>query len=402
MSEQILSFQRQLTQLKRSRLEAGESLIDLSMINPDMHPNRLLVDKLLEFSLKQGNHRYAVARGVRRLRSAFANRYSRFFKVELDAEQNICAVMGSKGGLLNILQCLCKEGERVALPAPTYPAYNSTCDLCKLSPIYYSLSSDPDETLESLSKIIHELRPKVIILNYPNNPTGFCVTREFYKNLSTIARQHNCFLINDFVYAEMQYDESKAISLLSEQDSFEGLLEILSLSKSFSVPGWRVAAVAGDPQVIRALSQLKAEIDYGTFLPIQLAAAAALEDSSDLSREALTLYRQRYEILSRGLQNNGWQISSAQAGCCVWARFPEDLRGLYEEFLRSLLTSHGISVLSGVNFGSEYSEFVRFALVQEQSMLEETVQKIKACMQEIRSSIPDPDSAVSTCYGGPI
>lgn len=361
-------------QSERLRLiETGHQVLDLSMINPDIAPPRAILDRLIESAMKPANHRYPVSRGIRKLREAFADKYQRAFGVNLDPQRNVCVSMGGKDGMLQSLRLIVSQGDRVLVPSPTYPSYLGFASLLGASPIFYEVSSDESEMLRDIVESVRKFKPRAVILNFPHNPTGICVHQEFYDRLIEETRGLDVFLLNDFVYGELIYDRSAGAASLLRSGAGSGTAEIYSLSKAYSVPGWRVGSVAGDSNLIQALGRLKSVVDYGVFLPIQYAASFALQSQDDPAAAAAAQYEERGRFLASALKRKGWKASAPKAGASVWARLPDSgVNGA--EFCQTLLRDKGVLALPGSVFGEKYGDFVRFALVAPRERLSESLQ----------------------------
>jgi len=368
-----------LNKIKLDKLARGERIIDLSMVNPDFDPPHLALDKLTEATLKVGQHRYAVSRGIRKLREAFSRKYGMAFGVELDPDREVCVSLGTKDAISLALACVCQNRRHVLVGAPCYPMYRSAALLMGIPLDFFSISSNQDSMLNEIARCL-ALNPEIgmLLLNFPNNPTGQSVSLDFYRKLSDIVEKHSCFVLNDFVYGEMAYSGNYAVSLLSEASLRKRSLETYSLSKAYSVPGWRIASISGSPDMISIISKLKSHVDYGAFLPIQTAAAALLNCEKDLVETAREKYLSRFCMLKEGLNHMGWRPEAAQGGACLWARLPEGQRGIGSiRFAESLLDKCGIVVMPGVLFGAEFDEFVRFALVAAEEKLQEALLRLQ-------------------------
>jgi alanine-synthesizing transaminase len=366
---------------KKDKFDSHSSMIDLSMINPDIAPPRLLLDRLVEATLKSGNHRYAVARGVRKLREAFAYKYLQHFQVNLEPGTEICVTMGSKDAILQSLRLLAPVGSRVLLSSPSYSAHVSACHLAGLEPVFFALSRDEDLMLARLEQALQELRPRILLLNFPNNPTGIVVSQQFWVRVSQLLAEFRCVLINDFVYGELGYQGSQPVSALTAFEDKKNALEVYSLSKAYSIPGWRVAAMVGDRSVIGDLSKLKSQVDYGIFLPMQIAASCALQSPEDLTDGIRRSYEARALCLAQGLRRLGFDFSMPSAGACLWVKLPEvswmRSASLEEDkgriFSERLFDTHGVQVLPGSVFGADFRNFLRFALVRPENDLQQVI-----------------------------
>lgn len=363
----------------------GGDLLDLSMINPDLPPPRVMIDKLVEASLKPFNHRYAVSRGVRKLREAFAGKYRHRFGVTLDTDSEVCVTMGTKDAILDALTSLASPGQTVVLPAPTYPAHLSAVLLAGLKPEFYPLSADHDQMLAHIEGAFRRSRAKILLVNFPNNPTGMVVQSSFYEKLASIVRTFDAYVINDFVYGEMVFDGASA-SLLSCAALRERGAETYSLSKAYSVPGWRVAALCGEARLIRQVTRLKAHVDYGIFLPIQSAASHALLLKEDLVKPLLSQYNNRCNILAVGLRRLGWKVDAPRAGACVWAEVPEYISGRSMEISERLIRELGVLAMPGELFGAEFCRHVRFAVVLPEERVRTAIDRLSRFEAAARSS----------------
>ncbi len=386
----------ELNERKLEMLRAGQEILDLSMINPDLPPPRLLVDKLLELTVRSSNHRYAVARGVRRLREAFAQKYADRFSVKIDPETEVCVTLGSKDGLEQVLRILGASAPAssrvVAFVSPAYPHYASAATLNGFETRVLPLSPSMDEFLTGCAALP---RGAVVLLNFPHNPTGALAPEGFYERLVPILLERELFLVNDFVYGELTYSGVPARSVLSLPSIRERVVELYSLSKCYSVPGWRVGAVLGGSRLVSAVSTLKSHIDYGIFLPIQGAAAVALQAPSTIFSSVVAEYARRADLLCGALERIGWEIVRPQAGAAVWARCPSWSSGSYE-LASFLLERAQVSCSPGECFegyvkpgeGAATREaaqsagaWVRFALVAPEGSLRLVVDRIEAALR---------------------
>jgi alanine-synthesizing transaminase len=364
--------------MKLKRLEQGEEVADLSMLNPDMAPPRFLLDKLMEACAKPYNHRYAVSRGVRRLREAFAEKYQARFGVSLHAESEVCATMGTKDAVLQALRVLCAPKDRVLCVSPVYPAYRSLAALHGLELCTVKLEESEEGTTNALCRAIESLRPKVVLLNFPHNPTGAVMSLSFWNLVRSHARSVGSVVLNDFVYGELLHSDGCAVSALSGGGDFKGVVESYSLSKAYNVPGWRVGALVGDARIVEQVSRVKSHVDYGIFLPVQLASASALEARENLTLASSAEYRARAQVLSAGLKRCGFTVTEPKAGGSLWAKGPQELSGSGSVLAGAemLLSRAGILAAPGVLYGEEWSAYLRFALVQPPERLRDACHRI--------------------------
>ncbi len=383
-----------LNERKLSMLRAGSEILDLGMINPDIPPPRLLVDKLLELTVRPSNHRYAVARGVRRLREAFAHKYADRFNVKIDPETEVCVTLGSKDGLEQVLRVLAPNPQSsdrkpaVLAFGPVYPHYRIAARLngyeFRVAPLTPSF--------EEFFVACMNLPPKsIVLLNFPHNPTGTVAPSSFFEKLVPIVHERDLYLVNDFVYGELTYSGQPAISILSLNSIRDRAIEFYSLSKCYSVPGWRVGAVLGSAPIVHAVSALKSHIDYGIFLPIQGAAAAALHAPASLVEPIVAEYARRADIICGALKAIGWEVCVPVAGAAVWARCPAWKAGSHELALL-LLEKALVGCTPGAGFFEHVAgessrnlrddNWIRFALVAPSGSLRMAIDRVGAAVAE--------------------
>lgn len=392
MSEVILSTENawveedKLAALYASRREAeaaGQPVVDLSMINPDIPPARSLLDRLVEGTLKAKNHRYSVARGVRRLRDSLCAKYRHKFSVQLDAESDVCVSAGAKDGVVLALSACAKPGATVLMPAPLYPAHRAAARLCGLHTYLFEMYAEPSRTIQSIRDAARVAGACTIVLNYPNNPTGATVSSQFWSELGQLALEFNLTVINDFTYGELVYQNAAALSMLSDPVLKSRGVEVYSLSKAYSVPGWRIGGVLGCSPIVKRVAQLKAHLDYGAFLPLQIAAAYALSTSEDLAKGAREQYNMRATLVFRSLSSLGFQVKMPEAGCCVWARLPERCSLDSFDFCSLILRRKGVMLMPGLVFGDGYTRYVRLALVAPEPELREVLRSVEEMLSEL-------------------
>jgi len=376
-----------LRALRQELSGKGRQIFDLSMLNPDLPPPRLLLDKLLEASLNPANHRYAISRGIRKLREAFAEKYKSRFAVSLDPESEVCVTLGTKDALFQALRLLKAKASHLVLGAPAYPAHWAAARLAGFECSTFDIGGDEQRMAESLVSRLAQRPGQVVLLNFPNNPTGRVVSRDFYRSLLPAARKYGAFVINDFVYGEMGFAADDPPSLLSVEGFRSLSAETYSLSKAYSVPGWRVGALVGNAELVHGVSRLKSHVDYGLFLPVQMAAAAALTSRQELVRSIVDSYKQRCRLVYAGLKRLGWQVEMPAAGASVWVRMPEALQqklrlGMPESEslsvkLAGLLLLHtGMVVMPGCLFGRSFDGFLRLAMVLPAEDLREVLRRL--------------------------
>ncbi len=375
-SQHIWMKEDPLDELRAERgalVAAGRTFIDLSMINSDLPPPRLLLDRLMEASAKSDNHRYAVSRGVRKLREGFATKYRNRFGVNLDPEGEVCVTMGTKDALSNALQVLCAPGDGVLLGMPTYPAHLSAVRLARLTPSFFLLQQNEEAMLQDIVQSLRKGTIKLVLLNFPNNPTGISVSMQFYKELLKLTSAEGVFVINDFAYGEMSFSGNPP-SILAASTTRVLVAETYSLSKGYNVPGWRVGALLGSHEAIRNVARLKAFIDYGLFLPIQYAAAAALGATEDLTGPTVRTYQQRLRLVVKQLVERGYQVEMPSAGASLWIQIQGSQTA--KDYTLRLLREQGIILMPGELFGREFSNHVRLAVVGSEERLRDVVARM--------------------------
>jgi len=388
--EQLLGhdYLQPLKALQHALLLEGRAVVDLSMVNPDLTPPRVVLDRLLEWVTKPSNHRYAVSRGIRRLREAFCSKYATRFGIALEPETEVCVCLGSKDATFQTLRSLVQVGDSVIVGAPAYPAHLSAVSLVGGRYVPWIYPHDPEAAAQSLSELMRSCSPKVLVLNLPANPTGAVVHADWWKAVGKACQSFNVTVVNDFVYGEMCFSGDAAPSALVSRTSGAQCVEVYSLSKAYNVPGWRVGAILGDKDIVRGVSRLKSHSDYGLFLPLQYAAAVALTATEDLVRPTASTYQRRLRVLSVGLKGLGWEIIEPRAGASLWCRYPQYLQassGVSEEprsvaVAERLLREAAVLVTPGVVFGPQFDDFVRFAAVAPEERMRDVVSALRKLM----------------------
>lgn len=357
-----------IDELKFQARRAGEDIIDFGMGNPDNPPPQPIIDKLCEAVNKPHNHRYSASRGIHKLRLAIANYYQRRFGVELDHEQEVVSTIGVKEGFSHLMWAIVDPGDLVVVPTPAYPIHTYGPIFANGDVLHVSLESTT-QLLEELQRacVRHWPRPKVLVLNFPHNPTAMCVDIEFFRQVVDFARDHNIIVVHDFAYADLVFDGYKAPSLLQVPGAKDVGIEFFSMSKSFNMPGWRVGFAVGNPTLVGALRKIKSYLDYGIFQPVQIASIIALDEMEHEVAPICELYRQRRDALVRGLQRIGWEVTSPQATMFVWAKIPEQYQAMGSiEFAKHVLKVAKVAVSPGIGFGEGGDHYVRFALVENE------------------------------------
>lgn len=381
-------YLQSLKALQHSLLLEGHPICDLSMVNPDLAPPRVVLDRLLESVTKAANHRYAVSRGVRRLREAFSDKYAKSFGIELDPEVEVCVCLGSKDATFQTLRALIRAGDNVVVGAPSYPAHISAVSLVGGSYVPWVYSPEPTEAASALESVLQSSNARAVVLNLPANPTGVVVGVDWWKAVADVCQRFDVTIVNDFVYGEMCFSGEPAASALTARERGARCVEVYSLSKAYNVPGWRVGAILGDFEVVKAVSRLKSHSDYGLFLPLQHAATVALTASDDLVRPTVAAYGRRLRALATGLKSLGWEVIEPKAGASLWCRYPRYLalstEGTKEpmsvKVAERLLRQAGVLVTPGIVFGPEFDAFVRFAAVAPEERIRDVVSALRKLM----------------------
>jgi alanine-synthesizing transaminase len=363
---------------------SAEDIVDLGMGNPDSPTPPHIVAKLIEAVQDPRTHRYSMSKGIPGLRKALAGYYERRFGVKLDPETEVVATLGSKEGLANLAQAISSPGDTILVPNPSYPIHQFGFLIAGATA--RSIPYTPDDAmLEAIVRAVKHSVPKptALIVNFPSNPTALLASREFYKELVKIARQHELFILSDLAYAELYFDEANPPpSVLEIPGAKECTVEFTSLSKTYNMPGWRMGFAAGNPRLISALARVKSYLDYGAFTPIQVAAAAALNGPQDCVAEMRALYRDRRDVLVKGLQQAGWDVPPCEGSMFLWAPIPERFRHLGSvEFSKLLLAKAKVAVAPGVGFGEHGDGHVRIALVENTHRIRQALRGIRGFLQ---------------------
>jgi alanine-synthesizing transaminase len=371
---------------------AGEDIIDLGMGNPDSATPPHIVAKLVETVQDPRSHRYSVSKGIPGLRRALASYYERRFGVLLNPETEVIATLGSKEGLANLASAITSPGDTILVPNPSYPIHQFGFIIAGAG--VRSIPATPDENmLRALDVAVRHSVPKptALIVNFPSNPTAYLADLDFYKEIVAFARKHEIWVMSDLAYAEIYFDENKIPpSILQVPGAKDIAVEFTSLSKTYSMPGWRMGFAAGNPRLINALTRMKSYLDYGAFTPIQVAAVTALTGPQDCVAEMRALYKDRRDILIKGLQQAGWDMPSPDGSMFAWAPIPPQYASLGSvEFSKLLLDRAKVAVAPGLGFGEYGDGHVRIALVENNHRLRQAIRNIKTFMQT-GSNIAEP------------
>jgi alanine-synthesizing transaminase len=372
--------------LKAQARRRGEDIIDFGMGNPDGPTPRHIVEKLCEVASRENTHRYSMSRGIPRLRRAITAWYKRRFDVDLDPESEAIVTIGSKEGLAHLALATVERGDAVLVPNPAYPIHPYGFVIAGADIRHVPLTPGLDFFAE-LEKAIRDSwpKPKMLVLNFPANPTTQCVDRAFFEKVVAIAREHGIYVVHDFAYADLVFDGYVAPSILQIPGAKEVAVEFFTLSKSYNMPGWRIGFMCGNERLVAALARLKSYFDYGTFTPIQVAAILALEGAQECVEEIRRTYQKRRDVLCHGLASAGWPVDKPRATMFVWARIPEPYRALGSlEFAKKLLAEAKVAVSPGIGFGEYGDEYVRFSLIENEHRTRQAIRSLREVFRRER------------------
>ena len=368
-----------VTELKAKARARGEDIIDFGMGNPDQPTPPHIVDKLIESVQRGDTHRYSLSRGIPRLRKAICDWYQRRFDVELDADKEAIVTIGSKEGLAHLALATMGPGDVVLVPNPSYPIHPYGFVIAGADIRHVPLVAGVDFFAE-LEKAIKGSwpKPKMLVLNFPGNPTTQCVELDFFEKVVAIAREHEIWVVHDLAYADIVFDGYVAPSILQVPGAKDVAVEFFTLSKSYNMPGWRVGFMCGNHHLVSALARMKSYLDYGMFTPIQIAAITALEGPQDCVHEISEMYRGRRDVLCEGLNAMGWKVEKPRASMFVWAPIPPAYRHLGSlEFSKKLLEDAKVAVSPGIGFGEYGDDHVRFGLIENEHRTRQAVRCIR-------------------------
>jgi alanine-synthesizing transaminase len=362
---------------------AGEDIIDLGMGNPDSPTPRHIVEKLIETVQDPRSHRYSVSAGIPGLRRALAAYYRRRFDVDLNPDTEVVATLGSKEGLANLASAITSPGDTILVPNPSYPIHQFGFIIAGAG--VRSVPATPDdEMLRALDRAVRHSVPKptALIVNFPSNPTAHMADLDFYREIVAFARRHEIWVMSDLAYAEIYFNDQPPPSILQVTGAKDIAVEFTSLSKTYSMPGWRMGFAAGNPRLINALTRMKSYLDYGAFTPIQVAAVAALTGPQECVAEMRALYKDRRDVLIKGLVSAGWDMPMPDGSMFAWAPIPARYASLGSvEFSKLLLARAKVAVSPGLGFGEMGDGHVRIALVENNHRLRQAVRNIRAFLQ---------------------
>ena len=370
--------------LRAEARSRGEDIVDLGMGNPDQPTPPHIVEKLVEAARKPQNHRYSASKGIYKLRLAISDWYKRRYDVDIDPDTEAVATIGSKEGLAHLALAIIGPGDVVLAPSPTYPihAYSVIIAGGELRSVPLLPGTD---FFEEMTKACRDLwpRPKLLVINFPHNPTTTVVDRDFFVKVVDFAKEHKMMVIHDLAYADIVFDGYRAPSFLEVPGAKDVGVEFFTLSKSYNMPGWRVGFAVGNEKLVGALTRMKSYLDYGMFQPIQIASIIALNGDQQCVEDIRDLYRSRRDVLADSFTKAGWEIERPKATMFVWARLPEKLRAMGSlEFSKMLLKEAGLAVSPGIGFGEYGDEYVRLALVENEQRIRQAAKGVRKAFEK--------------------
>jgi len=372
--------------LKAKARARGEDIIDFGMGNPDQPTPNIIVEKLVEAARRKNTHRYSMSRGIPRLRRAITNWYAERYNVSLDPETEAIVTIGSKEGLAHLALATMGPGDSVLVPNPAYPIHPYGFVIAGADIRHVPLIPNVDFFTELHRAIIDSWpRPKMLVLNFPANPTTQCVDLEFFEKVVKIAREYKIWVIQDLAYADIVFDGYVAPSIFQVEGAKEVAVESFSMSKSYNMPGWRVGFMCGNADLIAALGRMKSYLDYGTFTPIQVAAITALEEAQAEVLKICNMYQERRDVFCDGLDAIGWEVERPKATMFVWAKIPEQYQELGSlEFSKQLLEKAKVAVSPGIGFGNYGDDHVRISLIENPHRTRQALRGIREMFQKDR------------------
>ena len=371
--------------LKREARARGEDIIDFGMGNPDQPTPQHIVDKLVESAQRSDTHRYSQSKGIPRLRRAICNWYKDKFDVDLDLEDEAIVTMGSKEGIAHLAFAILGPGDTALVPNPSYPIHPYGFVIADADVRHVPLTDDVDFFNELESAIVNTWpKPKVLVLNFPGNPSTQCVDLEFFEKVVKIAKEHEIWVIQDLAYADIVFDGYKVPSILQVPGAKDVAVEFFSMSKSYNMPGWRVGFCVGNKTLVGALAKIKSYLDYGLFTPIQVAAIAALEGDQSCVEDICEMYKSRRDVLCEGLNSIGWQVTPPKATMFLWAKIPPAFQNMGSlEFSKLLLQEAKVAVSPGIGFGQYGDDHVRFALIENEHRTRQAIRGMRRMFRNV-------------------
>lgn len=370
--------------LKQKARAAGEDIIDFGMGNPDQPTPQHIVDKLIETAQRGDTHRYSQSKGIPRLRRAICTWYKNRYGVDLNENTEAIVTLGSKEGLAHLALATTGPGDAILVPNPSYPIHPYGFVISGAD-IRHVPMGDESQFFDELENAIRNSwpRPKMLVLNFPSNPTTHCVELEFFERVVAIAKEHQIWVVQDLAYADLCFDGYVAPSIMQVEGAKDVAVEFFTMSKSYNMPGWRVGFCVGNSTLIGALARVKSYLDYGMFTPVQVAAIAALEGDQSCVSEITALYKSRRDVLCNGLNSAGWPITPPKATMFVWAKIPEPYQAMGSlEFAKKLLTDAKVAVAPGIGFGEHGEGYVRFGLIENEHRTRQAIRNIKKMFKQ--------------------
>ncbi|QJB69283.1 LL-diaminopimelate aminotransferase [Parasphingorhabdus halotolerans] len=386
MSEEFYRIKRlppyvfaEVNAMKAEARARGEDIIDLGMGNPDGMPAQHVIDKLSEVANNPTAHRYSASKGIKGLRKAQAAYYKRRFNVDLDMDSEVIVTLGSKEGLANLAQAITAPGDVVLAPNPSYPIHTFGFIIAGAAIRSIPAAPGPDFFTRLEYAMSYTVpKPSVLVMGYPSNPTAYVADLDFYQKVVDFAKEHKLWVISDLAYAEIYFGETPTPSMLQIDGAKDCVVEFTSMSKTYSMPGWRMGFAVGNQKLIGALTRVKSYLDYGAFTPIQVAATAALNGPQDIIADNRALYKHRRDVMVESFGRAGWDIPSPEASMFAWAPIPEQFKKLGSmEFSKQLIAKAGVAVAPGTGFGDEGEGYVRLALVENEQRIRQAARSIK-------------------------
>jgi alanine-synthesizing transaminase len=372
--------------LKVEARRAGADVIDLGFGNPDLPSPDIAVDKLCEAAHNTRNHRYSASRGIPKLREAIAGYYQHRFGVTLDPDTEVINTIGAKEGFSHLMWTLLQPGDAALVPSPSYPIHI-------YGPLFAGAEVRELPMINGAEQFFDAMvdrwqyswpRPRVLVLSFPHNPTTTCVDLDFFQRVVDFAREHQLVVVHDNAYADLGFDGFLPPSILQAEGAKECCVELYSMTKSFSMAGWRVAFMVGNPEIIAALAKLKSYLDYGTFQPIQIAATVTMNEQPDFPREVNAIYQTRRDTLCEGLNRIGWEMQPPKGTMFAWVPIPEPYREMGSiEFAKLMVTEAHVAVSPGVGFGPDGDGHVRFALIENEHRTRQAVSNLKRALTKL-------------------
>lgn len=379
-----------INEIKLQMRQEGKDVIDFSMGNPDGPTPEHIIDKLCESARKPKNHGYSVSKGIYKLRLALADTYRKKYGVILDPETEVCATMGSKEGYVHLVQAITNRGDTAVVAEPAYPIHYYAFYLAGVNvstfPLQFNerFELDVESYFDNLKRVLHDIapKPKFVVVNFPHNPTTTVVDLNFYERLVALAREERFYIISDIAYADLVFDDYKAPSILQVPGAKDVAVECYTLSKSYNMAGWRIGFVCGNAKVVGALQKIKSWLDYGIYTPMQIAATIALNGPQECVSDIAHKYKKRSDVLVESFKSAGWEMQKPRASMFIWAKIPHKCAHLKSmEFSKELLQQANIALSPGIGFGRYGDDYVRIALIENESRIRQAGRNLKAFLK---------------------